>query len=363
MAAKFSASRAPSSTAGLFKSAPSYTQPTANPARGSLQSGVPGVNTGSQFGIGNKPAQAAYGPTIQSTSGPVRALEGGGYVNQAGEKISGFSTPGRSSGGGGGGGGIMMPQQQAAPMDFYRGPIPELKSLDIPYEEFTKRFGEVNNPEQLAALAERYNAPTQKAFQAYLPQFSSSLAALGGLAQDYLGGKIPLSTSQNIARSTAAANLGTGLGRGGLGRNLTARDFGLQSINLQQQGADLFSRSVGLAQQGMQMSSPVSTASLMVGPQSIYDTMTSQAQANQQLSNQNLLNAWQSKALPGQFDITRGQYVGYQPGSYSATRPLTPEAQAAKDLQNRLSDLNSRSNNRYSLRGESIVDKYSGRTV
>jgi hypothetical protein len=261
----------------------------------------------------------------------------------------------------------MMPQQQAAPLDFYRGPIPELKSLDIPYEEFTKRFGEVNNPEQLAALAERYNAPTQKAFQAYLPQFSSSLAALGGLAQDYLGGKIPLSTSQNIARSTAAANLGTGLGRGGLGRNLTARDFGLQSINLQQQGADLFSRSVGLAQQGMQMSSPVSTASLMVGPQSIYDTMTSQAQANQQLANQNLLNAWQSKALPGQFDITTGQYVGYQPGQRTQYAPLTPAAQRTKDLQDKAANLNSRfggrNTSRFSVRGTDVFDSYTGKVA
>ena len=45
------------------------------------------------------------------------------------------------------------------------------------------------------------------------------------------------------------------------------------------------------------------------------------------------MNAWQSQARPGQFDITKGKYVGYQPGSYSATRPLTPDQEAAAAQQ------------------------------
>ena len=55
-----------------------------------------------------------------------------------------------------------------------------------------------------------------------------------------------------------------------------------------------------------------------------YDVQITQAQYNQQIAAQNALNAWQGQALPGQFDIAKGQYVGFQPGTYSSTRPLPP---------------------------------------
>ena len=227
---------------------------------------------------------------------------------------------------------MMMPQQ-AAPLDFFLGPAPEMKKLDIPLEEYSKMLGKVNNPEELAALTERYNAPTQKAFQSSMPFFDASMAALGGQALDALRGRVSQDTAQSIARSAAGANLGSGLGGGGLGRNLTLRDFGRSSMDAVSQGADLFSRSVGLAQQKQAMAAPISMANLMVNPAAIYDTLLTQAQSNQNIANANLMNAWQSQARPGQFDITKGKYVGYQPGSYSATRPLTPDQEAAAAQQ------------------------------
>lgn len=367
MAAKLSASKAPSSTAGLFKAkeGTTYNQPTANPARGSLQSGIPGSTTTNHLGWqSSKPAQAAYGPIIQGTSDQYRKLEGGGYVNSSGEKVSGFSTPGKKTGGGGGGGGAMIMPQQAAPLDFFMGAAPEMKKLDIPLEDYTKMLGKVNNPEELAALTERYNAPTQKAFQSNLPFFDASMAALGGQALDALSGRVSKSTAQSIARSSAGANLGSGLGGGGLGRNLTLRDFGRSSMDAVSQGADLFSRSVGLAQQKQAMAAPISMANLMVNPSAIYDTLLTQAQSNQNIANANLMNAWQSQARPGQFDITTGKYVGYQPGQRTPYAPLTPEAQRDKDLKDKVTDLNSRygsGQNRFSVRGTDIFDSYSGR--
>ena len=58
--------------------------------------------------------------------------------------------------------------------------------------------------------------------------------------------------------------------------------------------------------------------------QTNYDVQITQAQYNQQIAAQNSLNAWQGQALPGQFDIKKGQYVGFEPGTYSSTRPLPP---------------------------------------
>ena len=213
----------------------------------------------------------------------------------------------------------------AGPLEFSRGESPKLAELQVPYEDFTKRLSEVNQPEQLAGLAERYNAPTRQAFESYLPQFRPGLAALGNLAYDYLGARIPASVAQGIARSTAATNLQTGLAGGGLGRGLTARDFGLTALNLQQTGADLLGRSVGLTQQAMQLASPVSVANLMVSPQQVFDTLTSQAQYNQQIANANLLNAWQSQPLPGQYVLGRG-FQTFTPGQYSASRPADPRS-------------------------------------
>ena len=61
-----------------------------------------------------------------------------------------------------------------------------------------------------------------------------------------------------------------------------------------------------------------------------FDVDVAQAQYNQQIKAQNLMNAYQSQALPGQFDISKGKYVGYQPGTYSDTKPGVPGAAAAK---------------------------------
>lgn len=374
MASKFSASRAPSSTAGLFKSAPgtTYTQPTPNPGRGSLQSGIPGSTTTNRFGWETStPAQAAYGPTIQGTGGHTyRKLEGGGYVNESGEKVSGFSTPGKASGGGGGGGGYVMPQQQAAPLDFFMGQTPELKKLEIPLEEYSKMLGKVNNPEELAALSERYNAPTKKAFESNMPFFDASLAALGGQALDALQGRVSRSTAQSVARSVAQANLGSGLAggimgaMGGLGRNMVFRDLAKASEAAVDRGINALGQSLGFFQQKQAMASPTSVSSLMVNPAAIYDTLQTQAQSNWNTANANLINAWQSQARPGQFDITTGKYVGYQPGERTQYAPLRPEAQRDKDLRDKVADLNSRAYaGRFSVRGDKIFDSYSGRTI
>ena len=377
MAATFSASSAPKSTSGLFKNAGSFSPATPNPARGSLEGGMPAYS-GDRLGFNSSPGQAAYGPIKQGTRGQsYRALEGGGYVNQSGEKVSGFSTPGKSSGGGGGGGGGGAPQMAAAaPMDFFRGLAPEMKKLDIPLEDYTKMLGKVNNPEELAALADRYNAPTQKSFDSDLPFFNASMSALGGQALDALSGRVSKTTAQSIARSAAQANLGSGLGgvmmgaMGGIARSATLRDFGRASMDAVSHGADLFSRSVGMAQQKRAMASPVSTANLMVAPGAIYDTLITQAQNNQNITNANLMNAWQSQALPGQFDITTGKYVGYQPGQRTTYRPNTPEQQREQDFQDRLASLSKGQPGRYSRGpavgdgGYQIADKYNpGRFV
>lgn len=278
---------------------------------------------------GLQAGSAKTGQKIVDSRGQTWTKQERGWMSETGQTASGVTAaPKSSGGGGGGGGGGPAGGFQIGPgptIEFSLGQAPELKGLELPYDEFARRLSEVNQPEQLAGLAERYNAPTKQAFESYLPQFRSSLAALGGLAQDYLGGRIPTPVAQQIGRATAAANLQSGLGGGGLGRSLVARDLGKTSMELQQLGANLFGQSVGLAQQGMQMATPISVANLMVSPQTVFETAMKQAQYNQQMANANLINAWQSQPLPGQYVLGKG-YQTFTPGQFSTTRPTNPNA-------------------------------------
>jgi hypothetical protein len=276
---------------------------------GSFQTGVPERQG---YGQGNTlKAQSAYGSLMSGTGGHTyRKLAGGGYVNEDGEKVSGFSTPSggggsRGYGGGGGGGGGSM---QGAPIEFYLGPAPKMEELNLNYEELGKRAMEANKP-----YAEQYKqfAPGTEAGARALSEAGATMAT-GQLSRDMAG---------QIGRGAAALGYSTGLGnRSGIGRNILARDLGLGSLAVQQQGADLLSKSSMLAQQAQQAMSPI-------GPTEIFGTAANQASYNSQIRNQNLLNAWQSQGLPGQFDITKGQYIGFQPNTYATSRPLNPSVQ------------------------------------
>lgn len=198
---------------------------------------------------------------------------------------------------------IMLPGP--TPVEFSLGPAPTLEQLNLDYETMGRRAVEANVP-----FAEQYRQ--------FAPQTEAGTRALSQAGATMATGAIPRDITGQVGRSVASLGFQTGIGgRSGIGRNLLARDLGLTSLQVQQQGAGLLERSSALAQQAMQAMSPIS-------PQQVFQTAFTQAQYNRELANQNLLNAWLSRPLPGQFDVTRGQYVGFQPGTYSATRPQAP---------------------------------------
>jgi hypothetical protein len=87
--------------------------------------------------------------------------------------------------------------------------------------------------------------------------------------------------------------------------------------------SDVYSQMSSMAQQST-LARANFEASKMISPERVFDTLVTQAQYNQQIATQNALNAWQTQPIPGQFDVSRGQYVGTKPGTYSDTRPLAP---------------------------------------
>jgi len=209
------------------------------------------------------------------------------------------------SGGGGFGGGGAVSIGQSAPLEFYLGPAPTLTELNLNYEEMGKRAMEANKP-----FAEQYRQ--------FAPQTEAGARALSQAGATMATGQLSRDMASQIGRGAAALGFSSGLGgRSGIGRNILARDLGLGSLQVQQQGADLLSKSSMLAQQAMQAMAPIAVGS-------VFDTAANQASVNQQIANQNLLNAYQTQALPGQFDIKTGSFVGYQPGSRVTTRPIPP---------------------------------------
>lgn len=211
----------------------------------------------------------------------------------------------RSGGGGGGGGGGGMVMGQPQPLDFYMGLPPMAEELNLNYEEMGKRAMEANKP-----YAEQYKQ--------LVPGTEAGLLKMSELANTQLSGQLDPSMIGNIGRQAAQLGYSTGLGgRSGLGRNDLVRSLGLNTLQVQQQGADLLSKSSQLAQQVMQAKSPISQGQ-------VFNEAVSQASYNSQIRNDNALNKYQSQARPGQFDITTGSFVGYQPGSRVTTRPIAP---------------------------------------
>jgi hypothetical protein len=201
---------------------------------------------------------------------------------------------------------------QATPIEFSLGPAPTLKELNLNYEEMGKRAMEANTP-----FRQQYQqmAPGTEAGARALSQAGATMAT-GQLSRDMAG---------QIGRGAASLGFSTGLGgRSGIGRNILARDLGLGVLGVQQQGADLLARSSALAQQAMQAMSPIA-------PGQVFDQAVSQASINQQIGNQNLINAYQSQNIPGTFDVSKGQFAGYQPGTFSTTRPVSPDIIAAAE--------------------------------
>jgi len=246
---------------------------------------------------------------------------------------------------------------------------------------------QLNDPTKIGTqankMAEILNKKYIDQFDSAMPGYKANMAKTNEITSNYLAGKIPTDVVDQIFRSSAAKGFATGLYGGGLGRNLVAKDLGLTSLQLQTAGAGLLDQTAKLAATVGREMMPVSgaefvnqlitnpatifstiaqynhvdptsifnavyvkssdvynnmanmaqqstmaranfEASKMVPPSLVFGALTDQAQYNSQISNSNALNAWQSQALPGQFDIKKGQYVSFKPGEYSATRPNLP---------------------------------------
>jgi len=162
-----------------------------------------------------------------------------------------------NSGGGGGGGGLLggigdMAQglvggSLGAPISIAGlalggGPkpvgIPTLPPLEIGREQQQAIQGNLDALPAAEQLASRVNQFSQAELQKMLDiAFPGASEQVGKNISNLLRGEIPEDVGRAVQRSAAGRALAGGFAGSGLGGNLLARDLGLTSLQLQQQGA------------------------------------------------------------------------------------------------------------------------------
>lgn len=126
--------------------------------------------------------------------------------------------------------GIDPNQVQSATIAANKDALPNLEALGSAVNAY-------NQKEQLGMLS--------KALEFFAP---GQLQKAQGIVDSQLGGEIPRDVALQVQRNSAAQALLGGFGGGSaLGRNLTDRDLGLTSLQIQQQGLQGFGFLAGLA--------------------------------------------------------------------------------------------------------------------
>jgi hypothetical protein len=144
-------------------------------------------------------------------------------------------------------------------------------------------------------LAARVNAFSQeeltKALRAAIPGYDQIVSNVGTSLASQTRGEIPIDVQRAIERSSAARALGGGFAGSGASRALTARDLGLTSYQITQQGLDSATRWIAQARTSA-VAPQMDVTSMFITPQQQYAVTSEQRAAQfQRQMLQNQLNA------------------------------------------------------------------------
>ena len=176
--------------------------------------------------------------------------------------------------------------------------VPELKPIDFAGEQKQAIQQNIASLEPATELAQKTTSAEQNILEQQLrraiPGYDQIIAQAGKTIGSRLRGEVDQDVASQLQRSSAGRALGGGFGAGsGMGRALSARDFGLTSMQIQNQGlaqAQNFiqqQRTFGMAQ-------PFSISSMFITPSQRINALSQQ---NQQQYNRDL-QAAQVAAMP-----------------------------------------------------------------
>jgi dGTP triphosphohydrolase len=149
--------------------------------------------------------------------------------------------------------------------------VPYLLPTDTAQAQRKAIGNNLGNFDVASQLASKTNTFNQEEAQRAFNEFTGGQGA--GLFQksnenisDYLSGIIPDDVSAAVNRSSAAKALGGGFGGSQMQGNLTARDLGLTSLDLQKFGVSALPQSLG-AQQALRGAPRIGPESMFMSPQ------------------------------------------------------------------------------------------------
>jgi hypothetical protein len=199
--------------------------------------------------------------------------------------------------------------------------IPELKPIDFAAEQRQAIQQNIASLEPATELAQKTTAAEQSQLEAQLrraiPGYDQLVKQAGANIGAALRGEISPEASAQVQRSTAGRALSGGFGAGsGFGRALTARDLGITSMQLQNQGLAQAQNFIQ-QQRAFGMTQPFSVSSMFITPAQRVGVMQQQQQAQY---NRNL-QAAQVAAMPDPTMAAIGSAIsqagGFAGGAYT----------------------------------------------
>ena len=198
--------------------------------------------------------------------------------------------------------------------------IPELKPIDFAAEQRQAIQQNIASLEPATELAQKTTAAEQSQLEAQLrraiPGYDQLVKQAGANIGAALRGEISPEVSAQVQRSTAGRALSGGFGAGsGFGRALTARDLGITSMQLQNQGLAQAQNFIQ-QQRAFGMTQPFSVSSMFITPaQRVGVMQQQQAQYNRNLQ------AAQVAAMPDPTMAAIGSAIssagGFAGGAYT----------------------------------------------
>ena len=212
--------------------------------------------------------------------------------------------------------------------------VPELKAIDFAKEQQSAIGQNIAALQPATELAQKTTAAEQGILEAQLrraiPGYDQLIAQAGKNIGSALRGEVSQDVASQLQRSSAGRALSGGYGAGsGVGRNLAARDFGLTSMQIQNQGLAQAQNFIQ-QQRTMGMAQPFSVSSMFITPNQRIGFMQQQQQAQYARDMAAAQVAAQPSAMKQAFGSAITQFTGttggsmYQRGLSQMSGPSSP---------------------------------------
>ena len=197
--------------------------------------------------------------------------------------------------------------------------VPELKPIDFAGEQRQAIQQNIASLEPATELATKTTAAEQGVLEAQLrraiPGYDQLIQQAGKNIGSALRGEVSQDVASQLQRSSAGRALSGGYGAGsGVGRNLAARDFGLTSMQIQNQGLAQAQNFIQ-QQRTMGMAQPFSVSSMFITPNQRIGFMQQQQQAQYARDMAAAQVAAQPSAMNQAFGSAITQFTGTTGGS------------------------------------------------